>query len=234
MSAEHETQGTLAKTYILQVLQKERATNVRHDVYGDGYNITLGEGDSEAAIEVFPEFGAVRLLSASSGVELYDVASVTKRNGRLRMESVYEYERVIGEAAPDGTFLYTRQPRLDATLRFEETPGQSSQETPRVTLRGRLGAEPRFRTTTRRGELVASFPLGVHPDGETTTWHSIVAFGERAKRLQEKPLNKGQEVEVVGYVHERISHPREGQEKVLRQIYATAIRTTLKTPPSSS
>ncbi len=234
MSAEQEPQGTLAKTYILEVLQKERATSVRHPVYGDGYNITLGFDDSEAALEVFPEACAVRMLSGSSGVEIYDVASVTRNNGRLRMESVYEFERVVGEVAPDGTFTYFRQPRFDSSERFEETPGSSSQETPRVTLRGRLGAEPRFRTTTRRGELVASFPLGVHPDGETTTWHSIVAFGERAKRLQEKPLNKGQEVEIVGYVHERISHPREGQEKVLRQIYATAIRTTLTTPPSSS
>src|SRR5258706_3919335 len=176
MSAEHEPQGTLAKDYILSVLKKERARNVRHDVYGDGYNITLGEGDNEAALEVFPTAGAVRLLSGSSGLELYDVAQVTARAGRLCLESVYEFERVAAEVSRSGSFLFTRQPRADSSVRFEEAPGENSSETPRVTLRGRLGAEPRFRTTTRRGELVASFPLGVHPDGETTTWHSIVAF----------------------------------------------------------
>jgi len=52
----------------------------------------------------------------------------------------------------------------------------------------------------RRNELVGSFPLGVHPNLESTTWYSVVAFGERAKRLEEKSLAKGQEGEVVGYL----------------------------------
>jgi hypothetical protein len=234
MTAEQEPQGTLAKTYILEVLQKEHARNVRHPVYGDGYNITLGFDDSEAALEVFPEAQAVRMLSGSSGVEIYDVASVTRHYGRLRMESVYEFERVVGEVAPDGTFTYFRQPRYDSAERFEETPSSGSKETPRVTLRGRLGAEPRFRTTARRGELVSTFPLGEHPDAETTIWHSIVAFKKLAQRLQEHPLKNGQEVEVVGYVHERTGRTREGKEKVKVEVHAAAIRTTLNTPPTSS
>lgn len=234
MKGESRSEGTLSKTYILQVLQQEQSRNIRNERYGDGFSVTLGEGDSEAAVEIFPEQRVVRLLSGYSGIELFDVAGVTRRSGRLRFESDYGSEKVAGEVAPDGTFHYIRVPGRDDSGRFEEAPVEASADTPRVTLRGRLGAEPHFRTTTRRGELVASFPLGTHPDSETTEWHPIVAFGERAKRLQEKPLAKGQLVEVVGYVHERVGRTRSGDTKVTKQIYATAIRTTLQSPPQGS
>ncbi len=234
MSGERESEGTLSKNYILQVLQKEHARSIVNDRYGDGFSVTLGEGDSEAAVEVFPQTRIVRLLSGYSGIELFDVGGVTRRSGRLRFESDYGSEKVAGEVAPDGTFHYIRVPGRDDSGRFEEAPVEASDETPRVTLRGRLGAEPHFRTTTRRGELVASFPLGTHPDSETTEWHPIMAFGERAKRLQEHPLAKGQLVEVVGYVHERVGRTRSGDTKITKQIYATAIRTTLPNPPQGS
>jgi Single-strand binding protein family len=234
MKGEDASEGTLAKSYVLQVLKKDQADPVHHEFYGEGYSVTLGEGDSEAAVEVYPEARAVRLLSGYSGVDLFDIVGVTRRQERLRFETDYETEKVAGEVSPDGSFQYIRTPRRANSESFEEAPADVTAQSSRVTLRGRIGSDPRFRKTTKAGQLVASFPLGVHPDAETTEWHSIVAFGERAKRLQDKPLAKGQLVEVVGYVHEHEGRTRTGETKSRRQIYATAIRTTLPTRPSGS
>jgi hypothetical protein len=110
----------------------------------------------------------------------------------------------------------------------------------RITIRGRVGREAKFRTTQRRGVFIGSFPLGEHPDLETTIWHTVLVFGDRAEKLREKGLTRGQEIEVVGYVHEReITTDGKGPEgkgghKTVREIYATAIRTTLRSAPDSS
>jgi hypothetical protein len=234
MNGEKPSEGTLSKTYVLQALQKDRSFNVTDEVYGEGYAVRLGHEGSEALVEVYPGARAVRMLSANSETNLFDVKSVTKHEGRLRFEIDYESEKVAGEVSPEGVFQYIRTPRRANRERFEEAPVDVTSDFSRVTLRGRLGSEPRFRKTTKAGELVASFPLGVHPDVETTEWHSIVAFGERAKRLQDKPLAKGQLVEVVGYIHEHEGRTRTGETKSRRQIYATAIRTTLSSDPSGS
>jgi hypothetical protein len=78
-----------------------------------------------------------------------------------------------------------------------EVPNKLEHE--RVTLAGLVGTEPRFRTT-KNDKLVCSFPLAVHDDAGKTAWHDVVTFGERALKLQGS-LKKGQEVEVIGYVH---------------------------------
>ncbi len=234
MKGQEASEGTLAKSYVLQALQTTQSYGVSHELFGEGYAVELGQGDGTAIIEVYPEGQAVRMISGYSTVDLFDVGVVTRRQGKLRLEIDYGDEKVAGEISPDGSFHYMRTPRGANAVRFEEAPVDVTGEKDRVTLRGRLGSEPRFRTTTKAGELVASFPLGVHPDGETTEWHSIVAFGERAKRLQDRPLAKGQLVEVVGYVHEREGRTRTGETKSRRQIYATAIRTTLPNRPSGS
>src|SRR6185436_18957762 len=107
---------------------------------------------------------------------------------------------------------------------------KTGSEQERVTLRGRIGKVPTFRTTGRRGLLVGSFPLAVHPDLEQTVWHTILVFGDRAGKLKEKNLAAGQEIEIVGYPHEREVQTRAGGKKTVTEIYATAIRTTLNKP----
>jgi single-stranded DNA-binding protein len=66
-------------------------------------------------------------------------------------------------------------------------------------LTGRIGGTPRFHET-RAGTLVGEFDLAVRdPDNpETTIWHRIAFFGERAAALRENGLRKGEVVDLIG------------------------------------
>lgn len=145
-------------------------------------------------------------------------------------------ERLVLEVSPTGMWRAGRGVSMkEADLQSEDElrrGGEESSEAERVTLRGRVGALPRFRETPQMKRPIASFPLGVHPDMDTTEWYTVVAFGPWATRLREKGLVVGQEVEVVGYVHERERRARDGNTRRVREIYAAAVRTTLKQPPT--
>jgi single stranded DNA-binding protein len=93
-----------------------------------------------------------------------------------------------------------------------------------VQLAGRLGQDPRIRTTPK-GTLIASFPLGVkdEADLEKTTWHTVLAFRERAQTVHDT-LKKGMPVEVIGYVHERAIPRRDGSTRTVQEVYATVVR----------
>jgi Single-strand binding protein family len=93
----------------------------------------------------------------------------------------------------------------------------------RVNLTGRVGVEPRFRTT-KNDTLVCTFPLAVHEDDGSTKWHDIVAFKERALKLQGS-LHKGQEIELVGYVHTKQVPGKGGQPKEKREVWAAVVKT---------
>jgi single-stranded DNA-binding protein len=71
--------------------------------------------------------------------------------------------------------------------------------------------------------FVGRFPVGARADDDTTVWHTVLAFGERAKKL-EGTLQKGEIVEVVGYVHERQQRRRDGTTKQVSELYAVAVR----------
>lgn len=98
-----------------------------------------------------------------------------------------------------------------------------SEKPQRLTLAGRLGRVPSFRTT-RSGTLIASFPLAVRDDAGETTWHTVLAFGERAEQLREG-LAKGQHLEVIGYLHQRERTTRSGETRTIDEIYATVVRS---------
>ena len=66
--------------------------------------------------------------------------------------------------------------------------------------------------------------MGVHPTPETTEWKTILAFGKRADALR-GALRKGQQVEVIGYVHTREVLGHTGTPRTIEEIYAVAIRT---------
>ena len=91
----------------------------------------------------------------------------------------------------------------------------------RLTLAGRVGATPVFRTPPK-GTLVARFPLGVKDaaDLDTTTWHTVLAFNERAEKVRTS-VKKGAAVEVVGYRHTREAQTKDGKRRTIEEIYAT-------------
>lgn len=111
---------------------------------------------------------------------------------------------------------------------------QNTPETPRVRVRGRIGQEAQFRTVPDKDLLVGSLSIAEHPDKDTTVWHDVAAFGERAQKLQEQfgsgELRVGQEVEVVGYLHRRERPTKEGGMRTVEQIYAATIKPVVNKP----
>lgn len=99
-----------------------------------------------------------------------------------------------------------------------------AKERERVQLAGRLGQDPKMRTTPK-GTLIASFPLGVKDEAnlDKTTWHTVLAFQKRAEQVRDT-LKKGDPVEVIGYVHEREIPRRDGSTRTVREVYATIIK----------
>jgi Single-strand binding protein family len=105
----------------------------------------------------------------------------------------------------------------------ENQKEQKDEPQPRVTLFGRLGYAPRFRTTPK-GTLVASFAVAMHEENRTT-WHNVRLFGEKAAKLQEKGYAKGDELEVIGYLHTRErTNSKTGETTPVEEIYAAVVR----------
>lgn len=104
-------------------------------------------------------------------------------------------------------------------------PEPRQQKQPRVTLSGRLGTDPRCRTTPKPKEvLVCSFPVAEKREGtETPNWLTVVAFKALAAKVQET-LKKGMVVDVVGYEHEKTRKAKDGTLRQHKEIYAVAIR----------
>lgn len=142
---------------------------------------------------------------------------------------------------PDRRFLaglastvtaYTERPETAAAVVTAPpaTPVAGEQPVPaerqeRVRLAGRVGAQPQYHTTGK-GRFLVRFPLAEHvPEQEEPVWHTIFVFAERARRLQEKGLARGDAVEVVGYRHRRLLTRRDGVTKEVEDIYAVAVRS---------
>ncbi|MFI8391575.1 single-stranded DNA-binding protein [Streptomyces sp. NPDC085540] len=106
-------------------------------------------------------------------------------------------------------------------------PETAEAEAERVKLVGRIGRTPTVRETSG-GKLVAKFPLAVHLEDGTTKWHDVLAFNDRAaalsKRIEAGELVKGNEIEVVGYRHEREYQARDGTTKTAQEIYSVAVK----------
>lgn len=109
-----------------------------------------------------------------------------------------------------------------AVASTQPTTETGTEKPPRLNLSGRLGRTPSFRTT-RNGTLIASFPLAVRDEAGQTTWHTVLAFGDRAEKLRET-LAKGQHVEVIGYLHQRERTTRSGETRMIDEVYATVVK----------
>jgi hypothetical protein len=103
---------------------------------------------------------------------------------------------------------------------------QAATEQMRLSLAGRVGADPTFRVTPK-GTLVGRFPLAVHAGDNTTTWEQVLSFNARAEKLKDA-VHKGDAVQVVGYMHEREGRGRDGQPKTIREVYAVTVTARAK------
>ena len=99
---------------------------------------------------------------------------------------------------------------------------KEARERARITLRGRVGAAPRLRTTPKQ-RLIAQFPLGVRGDDERTTWWPILAFDARAEQMRDH-VKKGDVLEVIGYRHTRSIQCSYGTAREIDEVYATVIK----------
>jgi Single-strand binding protein family len=180
----------------------------------------------------------------------------TNRHGRLTVaangEVVWERVSQPTEAPPaqpavaGSTSDLPRQPscpeKASEALVSEQQDGSKPAEngqTPRTTtvapkeerrveLTGRLGRTPTFRTTPR-GTFIGKFPLAVHLEDEATKWHTILAFGPRAQKLEQKvtagEVVKGREVEVIGYTHSREVQGKNGKTRVVREVHVAVVKS---------
>lgn len=96
------------------------------------------------------------------------------------------------------------------------------QETERVRLLGRAGRNPTLTERDDPRKSKATFPLAVRETTDTTTWHTIVAFGPRSQHVM-TTVKQGNSYEVVGYRHETPYTAKDGTPKVKREIYAARV-----------
>lgn len=61
---------------------------------------------------------------------------------------------------------------------------ESGAEQERLSLTGRVGADPTFRTTPK-GTLIGRFPLAVHQPDNSTIWWPVLALNARAEKLRD-------------------------------------------------
>ncbi len=97
---------------------------------------------------------------------------------------------------------------------------ETGEDQGRVRFGGRLGTDVRFRET-KRGVLVAAFPVAVITDDGATRWEQVIAFNERAAQLRAADgPSKGRYVEVIGYRHIRHQKGRDGRVRRVEEVYA--------------
>jgi hypothetical protein len=108
-------------------------------------------------------------------------------------------------------------PEPGASTKAERQRGE------RISLTGRVGAAVTYRFTPRQ-QLLAKFPLAVHPIPERTEWKSIYVFGARAAKIRDElKLMRGDTVNIVGYLHTREVN-RKGTMQKVEEIYAVSVR----------
>ena len=96
------------------------------------------------------------------------------------------------------------------------------ESTPRLAITGRLGTNVMLRQTPK-GQDLARFALAVPADDGKARYETILVFGERVRAVQD--FQKGDAVEVIGYLHEREVTGRDGTKKLRREVYATVVRS---------
>jgi len=101
-------------------------------------------------------------------------------------------------------------------------------ERTREVVTGRVGKRP-LPGRTPKGQPKLEFQLAAHPDPDTTVWHHVVCFGDKAVALRDW-LTSGEPVEVVGYRHLNEYQRRDGSTKRTDELWATNVRSLRPTP----
>jgi len=225
----------------MNALRVRAGYSVTDETLGPGYFMDFGTTDCWLRLSVFEQARALIIQSQGFQAKFKGIQRVSRQGDNLRFEVLHDHERLDVDVYADGTYGIRKlrlaqdgsqlMPPSEAPLPAEQQP---QEENERVTLRGRVGRAPTFRTTAKRGVLIGSFPLGTHPDLETTVWHTILMFDNRARMLQEKNLTPGEEIEVVGFPHKREIQTPRGENKTVTEIYATAIRSIVSSADNDS
>jgi hypothetical protein len=156
---------------------------------------------------------ALTLAPSSNAVEQ---SVITMASFEGIKEPLTGEQPLSGHSAP---FTGHLEQQSTAPVDQEQTADEKQQ---RITLTGRVGKVPHLRTT-KGGKTIATFPVAVHQEDGSTTWHTVVAFDERAQKLHET-LTKGQSVQVIGYLHEREAKTKGGQPKIVQEVYAAVVK----------
>lgn len=244
MPSNERRYGDLSTGFVMNALRVRAGYSVTDEKLGDGYYMDFGTSECWLRVTVFEQARALSIQSNGFQARFKGIQRVSRQGDNLRFEVLHDRERLDVDVFADGTYGIRKlaQPQLDQDS-SRRTPiasapssaeRQPQDERERVTLHGRVGKAPTFRTTAKRGVLIGSFPLGTHPDWDTTIWHTILMFDNRARALQEKNLAVGEEVEVVGFPHKREIETPTGEKKTVTEIYATAVRSILTTPENDS
>jgi len=211
---------------------------------GPGFHVDIGEG----VVQVFPVARTARAELDGNRARATGLTRLAVENGALNLYGETEaYHTALRMDAHSLTLVTTRKDAAGAVVQRVATDaeiagdepdrpsaevlpeGPGGEERERVTLVGRIGYKPKFRETAK-GTLVGQFALAVHEEPGQTSWHSIVTFGTRAQKLRESALGKGDEVEVVGYPHEREKrNQKTGETKMVTEIYAAVVKAAKET-----
>jgi len=119
--------------------------------------------------------------------------------------------------------LFLSRPIKDkASERVPSPPAVLPREQPeRLDLKGRIGSRPKSHID-RNGSLAITLPLAVMNKDNSTTWHTILVFGEQAEELHEQ-LYTGVAVRVTGHQHERQVRTKGGEIKTVQEVHATTV-----------
>lgn len=233
-SGEQEHQSALRKAADALGLE---TTRIQHHRDGDGDRLIFskeGSDQPDQRLDFYPDRAVARYQSATLYLGVAGVGSVSADAQHLTIDSRNEASETTLRIAKDGATLSlerrTRSQRPEPAKPQQEPPvpaqpeqPKSAESPPRQTIVGRVGAEPRTRTTPK-GTLVLKFPLAEHVAEDKTIWHTILAFGARAEKLKES-VKRGDAVEVIGYLHQREVKGRDGNTRTVEEIYATAVKS---------
>ena len=103
-----------------------------------------------------------------------------------------------------------------------EAPAAETEPQIRVTLVGRLCADPVLRHTASSGNAVTTIRLAVN-DGPEATFHSVVAWGRTAEVVCQY-LRKGRLVQAEGRTQERSYETGDGEQRTVTELVAWRVQ----------
>lgn len=206
----------------------ERARIVR--LNGPDFQLTLttapNEGPQPTAGGVIFERPAGHFLCLSPAGVIFIADSERPQGPLTAQEAPFAAERpIITPSQDEEALLDDSAAPQDASQRLlpKPDPGPETAKGERMTLAGRLGREPIFRTT-RNQVLVAKLVLAHRLDDGEVRWCDLYAFRDRAERVRAANLRTGMFIEAITYRHERTQTTKSGEERRIEEYYVVALK----------